>query len=177
MIRPLLALSSLVLMAAAPHAPVERGGIITGPARAMLNAEWERQTPGYVMEPERGYCVARYLVVRAPWATAEGETLLYIVTDIMPAVVTGANAWSIQNVGCPPMKDGSPTPVIHTHPASLCWPLEGRCLADSTKMRVPGQCIPSDTDVRTLIRRRLPFSIVQCGPNVFSFYGPPLEEG
>lgn len=172
MIRSLLALLSLTLVAAGP---VERGGIMTGPARAVLNAEWERKTPGYVMEPERGYCVARYLVVKAPWATAEGESVLYVVTDIFPAVVTGANAWSIQNVSCPPMKDGSPTPTIHTHPASTCWPLEGRCLADSTKMRVPGQCIPSDTDIRTMLRLRLPFAVVQCGPNVFSFYGPPQE--
>lgn len=166
LLAPLLALSVL------GAAPSERGGIVAGPARLRLAQDRDAQTGG-VAQVERAYCVTRYSVAVIPWQSIEGETRIYVVTEVEPAQVTGAKAWEIQNVTCPAMRDGSPVPMLHTHPASRCDQATGACQADSSRM-LPGRCVPSSIDVATVNRLMLPFSVVQCARGVFTFFAPNL---
>lgn len=140
-------------------------GILTTHPQFILRRDWEMQPVGDVNQVERAYCVSRYEQVRV------GQTTIYVVTAIGWAVVVHPTAWQIADIQCPPAADGTAAPTIHTHPASTCNTMQGTCTADSSRM-TPSTCKPSDIDLHTLVKRRVPFSIVQCSPTVWTFFGP-----
>lgn len=162
----------VTLLAARWTPPLERGGIVAGPARQRLMRDWDAQTGG-VNQVERAYCVTRYAVATVPWESKAGETRIYVATEVEPAVVDGATPWAIQEVTCPTSADGSPMPMVHTHPASECNRESGVCVADSSRM-TQNRCEPSSIDVASVAKLKLPFAVIQCARGVFTFYAPPL---
>ena len=149
--------------------PDGRIGVIIGPARRKLIADWDAQVPGDLGQTERAYCVTNYATLRV--AGNEGDTLLVqIVAEIEAAPVQYATRWSVR-FACPTDETGRSMPTIHSHPATICRPSTGLCMADSSQM-TPRTCGPSALDVEGVTRARLAFAVVVCGRGVWTFYAP-----
>lgn len=159
----------LSLLAAAPWHPVANGkvGVVVGQARRQLTAEWDAQPVGNLEERERAYCVTSYSTFRVPGTN--GDTLtIQIVSDLEAALVDSATRWGIR-FKCRAGPHGERMPTVHTHPATRCNPSLGLCVADSTQM-TPAGCGPSRIDMTTVAQLQLPFAIVQCAREVWTFY-------
>src|SRR5882672_533898 len=93
---------------AAPHAPrqvtpPEFYGLMAGPARHRLVADWDAQVPNDPRQVERAYCITHYTIVPVAWGIAptDGVSVVYIVTGVDSAQVVRAFPWAMA-FGCAP---------------------------------------------------------------------------
>jgi hypothetical protein len=139
-----------------PAAPWAMQGYVTGQALALLRAEWNATYP---YQTERAYCVRHHLT----GVSADGTTT-HIVTEIARARVKWATVNAV-NFECP---DGAPN--VHTHPPADCNMAGTGCRLSSQYVDIG--CPPSAQDRKQARERGLPFAVVMCGPDTFTFYAP-----
>jgi hypothetical protein len=146
--------------ARAAHPPVPAvtvvQGYVTGQALALLDADFDST---YAYQLERAYCVSRHLT----GAAADG-TVTHIVTQVRRARVRWASPLAI-NFDCP-----NGAPHLHVHPPAECNPAGTGCRLSS--QYVDAGCPPSEQDRKQARERGLPFAVVMCGPDTFTFYAP-----